>query len=179
MNILEGLKVGNITKRLFIYALFICGVILLLYAFRDFLSHPTSEWRKESKLYTDNFLQLLKDDDYEELYRKYAADSDISVDVFKKELEKLNNVFGRIKSYNYRGASTSYEGGNRILTSFFIIYRMTLDNGKSYQGNFDIEIDKKTNKPKTGRIESFSVTGNLKEKEVFYLRLIKEGHPGF
>ena len=162
---------------MFICLLSILAAALLFYTFQDFI-FPASKWRKELKPYTENFLELLKGDNYDELYTKYAFDSDMSEDSFEKEFEKLHNVFGRIKSYSYKGASTSHGGKNRVLTSFYIYYRIEFDSGRSYHGSFGIEIDRKTNRPKAGRIKTFRVIGNLEEKEIFYIRLIEEHREG-
>jgi hypothetical protein len=171
------LKLKSTIKYILIFFFSILAAALLFYAFQDFI-FPASKWRKELRPYADNFLELLKNNNYDELYSKYAFDSDMNRDIFEKEFEKLHNVFGRIKSYSYKGASTSHGGKNRVLTSFYIYYWIEFDSGKSYHGSFGFDIDRKTNRPKAGRIKTFRVIGNLEEKEIFYIRLIEEQREG-
>ena len=171
------LKMKSTIKHILIFFFSILAAALLFYVFQDFI-FPASKWRKELRPYTDNFLEFLKNNNYDKLYSKYAFDSDMNRDSFEKEFEKLHNIFGRIESYSYKGTSTSHGGKNRVLTSFYIYYRIEFDSGKSYHGDFNIEIDRKINRPKIGKISAFGVTGNLEEKEIFYIRLIEEQRGG-
>lgn len=146
-------------------------IIILIIGYFIYSIFESKQWSKESKPYTDNFMELLKDDNWEELYTKYAQYSGVELIEFKTNLSKLYNNFGKIVAYEYVQDAKAYSG--KTLTSFYIIYRLKVDSGRSFQGNINIEIDKNTNLPKPGRIKEFYIDGGSGEKDIFYLKLIK------
>ena len=58
------------------------------------------------------------------------------------------------------------------IIGFILYYDLEFDNGSSYQGTFSIQIDKHKNRPISGSIFNFEVTGDYGEKYV-EIRLIK------
>lgn len=174
MNKRASSKIGKLFRKKNLFILLIA--IIFIYSFETVVFHnmKTKKWSKESKLFTDNFLELLMDKKYDELFKKYTAYRGNNIDDFRKEFDSLYHRFGNIKSYEYTGPSSSFAGQFGPVTSFYLNYHITFDSGKSYQGDFNIEIDRRINRPKIGKISAFGVTGNLEEKEIFYIRLIKE-----
>lgn len=187
MNNQTLLKAKNSLKKRPLLTFLI--TIILLYTFGNLIfdTIKLSMLGKESKPYTDDFLELLKNENYEELYRKYAIESGINLNDFKKEIEKLHNIFGRIKSYKYAGVSASFGGMPGTYICFYIYYKIKFDSGKSEHDtfgrtflgyynppstSFSIEIDKEKNRPIRGRMLMFNVSGGFGKKG-FSLVLIK------
>lgn len=123
-----------------------------------------SNYKTESIPYADNFLKLLIDRKYEEVYNKYAIDSGMEIGDLERQAEKIDSEFGVIKSFSYKRMSFSKDGMFGDLIGFFLYYTLEFDNEKSYTGTFSIDIDRETNKPIIGRMFNFKITGDYGEK---------------
>ena len=156
------------------HVLIFIGIILICIplTYSAIINLKLSTYEKESIPFTNNFLKLLVDEKYDELHQKYAINSGMSINQFKKQIEKLYSEFGIIRSYSYKGYSSSYDGMFGGIIGFILYYDLEFDNGSSYQGTFSIQIDKHKNRPISGSIFNFEVTGDYGEKYV-EIRLIK------
>lgn len=147
--------------------------IIFIYSFGTifFTNMRNKKWGDELRHYTDNFIELLIDQNYQSLFEKYASCTGKDVEDLKNSFEELYQSFGIIKSYKYAGASSSSYGQFGPLTSFYLNYQMTFDSGKIYQGDFKIAIDQKANAPEHQKILGFGVNGDLDKDEIFYIPL--------
>lgn len=164
---------GKLFRKRNFVILFIAMIFIYSFGTIFLQNKRTKEWGKESRYFTDNFMELLTDKDYQGLFEKYTSYKGKNADDLKSSLNKLYQLFGDIKSYEYAGPSSSSAGQFGPLTSFYLIYHITFDSGKIYQGDFNIAIDRQTNAPETGKILSFGVSGDLEKNEMFYLRLFE------
>ena len=126
----------------------------------------------ESIPYADNFLKLLIDRQYEEIYKKYATDSGMGIGDLKRHAEIIDSEFGVIKSFSYERMSFAQDGMFGDLLGFFLYYNLEFDNGKNYTGTFSIDVNKETNKPVIGKLLNFEISGDYGKKYV-EIRLIK------
>lgn len=167
MNIIAVFKLSKRFEKKYL----IIFLIILIIGYFIYSVIESKQWGKESKPYTENFLKLLKNDNYGELYTKYAKNSGMELAEFKSVLSRLHDNFGRIVTYECVQDAKAYSG--KTLTSFYIVYRIKFDSGGSFQGNFNIEIDKNSNFPSPGKIKEFHIVGGSGKKEEFYIKLLK------
>ena len=121
-------------------------------------------YRKESKPYTDNFLNLLINKEYDKIYKTYFINNSGNFKDFKQKMDNLSNDFGNVVSYEYRRVTASKDGIFGNLLGVTISYNINFNDGKNYLGYFSIEIDKKTNRPKAGKILDFNISGDNGKK---------------
>ena len=154
-------------KILFNRYTFIMFILLAgYYLVGDNINKTISESRPD----TDNFLMLLSKNKKNRLYDKYALESRMGIDAFSKKIDMFHQVFGKIKSYKYDGNNATYKKNSRFLTGIYIYYIIFFEDEKKCQATFSIEIDRITNKPVPGRIETFEILGRNVD-EYFFIRL--------
>jgi hypothetical protein len=161
-------------KRSSIFFIAIACVLCFPLAYTTICDLKLRVYEEELTPYTDNFLLLMVNNDYVQLYKNYANDSRMTLDDFKQQVKKMHSTFGRIKAYRYRGFSSSYAGIFGKLLGFVMYYDLDFDDKKARQGNFSIEIDKDTHMPRIGKILTFNISSDF-GKRLFYLRLIRYG----
>ncbi len=111
-------------------------IIALLCIHRAYFSEHIG-WGEDSKPHTDNFLELLTDENYEGLSEKYG--SGMSPDALKKKFDRFHSLFGRIISYRYKRASASYDSRSGNLMGFSVSYQIDFDSAKNCRGVFGIK----------------------------------------
>jgi len=155
-------------RKLLLFLIIIVGLLFLPVVFD---SLKLNEWAEGSRPFTDNFLYLLKQKEYDELFQKYFSDSGMPLGEMSRQFVKLHEMFGQITFYEYVSSSSTSFGQFGPLTGYSMYYQIKFDSGKTCQGNFGIEIDQNTNEPVAGKLISFTVLGNLSEGEIVQLML--------
>jgi hypothetical protein len=132
--------------------------------------YKMGQWEKESLEYTDQFIELLAEEKYNEMRILY----DISGD----NIEEFKSKFGEISEYTYGFTNSSKSGTYGQYTGFFMHYIIKFHSDEFYQGTFSIRIDDNDNKPIPGDIEDFTVRGReIDRKNFFYINISKKDLP--
>ena len=121
-------------------------------------------WEFECKACTDKFLSLLLKDDFTECYLIFGKNENWQKDMFVKELSSIKEKYGKLHSYEYKGA---YESNN----AYIIDYKLVSAKGK-YSAKFRMAEKNIENQPDCSRIFNFGITGFAGE-QWFNLRIIK------
>ncbi|ABW66255.1 hypothetical protein Dole_0445 [Desulfosudis oleivorans Hxd3] len=124
------------------------------------------QWKKESLEYTDQFIELLAKEKYDELRTLYNISGD--------KLEDFKIKFGKISDYKYGFTNSSKSGVSGQFTGYFMHYIIQFHSEESYQGTFSISIDNNGNKPIPGEINCFTVRGRDQSREKIFHIYMKE-----
>ena len=134
-----------------------------------FDNYKMGQWKRESLEYTDQFMELLAKEKYNEIRMLYNISGD--------KLDNLKSKFGKISDYRYGFTNSSKSGTYGQYTGYFMHYIIQF-NSDEYQGTFSIRIDNKSNKPIPGDIKHFTVRNrDLSRKKFFYIDLSKRTSP--
>lgn len=152
-------------KKILTGSILLAIILLLIISFIPliFSSIKISKWSKDSLPYTNELLELLKNDNHVDFKERYRI-------LDGNKIEELSKDWGVIKSYKFKGAHTSQAGFLGKHTGFFMKYKIVFESGKINQATFAISINKQGDIPIKDEISRFSITENFGEK-YFYLSL--------
>jgi len=159
----------SLKKRTLVFVVILILCIPLIFA--QIARFRLNKYEKDSIPYTTDFLNLLIDDKYTELYQKYASNSGMDLNEFKEKIKRIQSDFGVLQSHSYSQMMFSQKNMFGGIIGFFLTHSMDFKNGKSYTATFSIDINEETNKPIIGNLFNFKISGDFGEKHL-EIRLI-------